>query len=283
MFPKPIEKWSKTSALAYRIGLPIFIVLWLIPLFAVFMVSIRPISDIFMGNVMGWPSQFHFAENYSFIIKQTNLPYYFLNTIRITVPTAILAVTISAMAGYALSAYQFKGATLIYLIFVAGNFVPLQILLIPISTIAVKTGLYNTATGLVLFHAAFQIGFCTFFIRNFIRDLPQELIENARIEGVKEYQIFIYIIIPLIKPAIAANLILVFTFVWNDYFWATVLTNGDSVKPITAGIETLNGQFITRYNLTSAASLLATLPPIVLFFMMQKHFVTGLTFGASRG
>lgn len=283
MFPKPIDKWNKRLAISYRILLPLFIFIWLIPLIAVLLVSIRPIGDILAGNVLGWPSQIDFKTNYSFIITETNLPYYFFNTIRITIPTALLAVIISSMAGYALSAFKFPGTSLIYLLFVAGNFVPLQILLIPISSIAVKTGLYNTATGLILFHAAFQIGFCIFFIRNFIRDLPQELIESARIDGVKEYQIFIYVILPLIRPAIAAILILVFTFVWNDYFWATVLTNGDAVKPITAGIESLNGQFITRYNLTSAASLLSALPPIALFFIMQKHFVAGLTYGASKG
>ena len=114
--------------------------------------------------------------------------------------------------------------------FVAGNFVPFQILMVPVRDMTVNLGLYNTTTGLVLFHVAFQTGFCTLFMRNFIRALPRELIEAARVEGVSEFQIFWYVVLPLMKPAIAALAVLIFTFIWNDYFWATVLTTS-SRKP----------------------------------------------------
>jgi multiple sugar transport system permease protein len=187
------------------------------------------------------------------------------------------------MAGFALSTYRFRGNLLLFALFVACNFVPVQILMIPVRDLSLRFGLFNTVEGLVLFHVAFQTGFCTLFLRNFIRQLPFELIEAARIEGASEWTVFYRIILPLIRPALAALGILVFTFVWNDYFWALVLTQGDDAAPITVGVAGLRGQWTTAWNLVSAGSVLAALPSVLMFFLMQKHFVAGLTFGASKG
>ena len=119
-------------------------------------------------------------------------------------------------------------------------------------------------------------------MRNFIRALPYELIEAARVEGVTEWRIFWYIVLPLMRPAIAALSVLVFTFIWNDFFWATVLTHGVDSQPITAGLSSLNGQWIAQWHLVSAGSILAAMPPVIMFFLMQKHFIAGLTLGAVK-
>ena len=150
-------------------------------------------------------------------------------------------------------------------------------------SVEAKFEIFNTVPGLVMFHAAFQTGFCTLFMRNFIKALPFELIESARVEGVGEFKIFWHIVMPLMRPAIAALAVLIFTFIWNDYFWATVLTQGNHALPITAGISSLNGQFVSQWHLVSAASLMAAIPPVMMFFAMQKHFIAGLTLGATKG
>ena len=154
------------------------------------------------------------------------MPRYLMNSLLITVPTAIGAVALSCMAGFALGIYRFKSNLLVFFMFVAGNFVPFQILMVPVRDLTLDLGLYNTKTGLVLFHIAFQAGFCTLFMRNFIKGLPFPLIEAARVEGIAEWKIFVYVVLPLMKPAIAALSVLIFTFIWNDYFWAVVLTQG---------------------------------------------------------
>ncbi|WP_200807055.1 carbohydrate ABC transporter permease [Thiothrix eikelboomii] len=154
--------------------------------------------------------------------------------------------------------------------------------MVPVRDFSVKTGLYDTITGLVLFHAAFQAGFCTLFMRNFIKALPFDLIESARVEGVSEFKIFWYVVLPLVRPAIAALSVLIFTFVWNDYFWATVLVQGDNAMPVTGGLKSLNGQWIAQWHLVSAGSIIAALPPVAMFFLMQKHFIAGLTLGAVK-
>ena len=282
MFPRPINKRSQLYQYSYKVIVPVSLLIWLLPLFAIFMTSIRPSMDINAGNIFGWPSNFQMLTNYIAVFEQSEAATYFLNSIKITIPTVIISVALACLAGYALSVYKFRAALPLFFIFVAGNFVPFQILMVPVRDLSVQLGLYDTVTGLVLFHAAFQTGFCTLFMRNFIKTLPFDLIESARIEGVGEFQIFWYVVLPLVRPAIAALSVLIFTFVWNDFFWATVLTQGENSKPITAGIRALNGQFVSQWHLVSAASILAAVPPVMMFFLMQKQFIAGLTLGAVK-
>ncbi|MDB2579453.1 carbohydrate ABC transporter permease [Tateyamaria sp.] len=282
MFPRPIEKSSSAVRTGYQAFLPVALLLWLLPLIAIFLTSIRSAKDINSGNVFGWPSEFALVENYTAVFTQSAAAQYMLNSVLITVPTVAISVTLACLAGYALAIYRFRVALPLFFLFVAGNFIPFQILMVPVRDMSVQTGLYDTIAGQFLFHAAFQTGFCTLFMRNFIKALPFDLVESARIEGVAEWKIFWYVVMPLVRPAIAALAVLIFTFVWNDFFWANVLTQGESVKPITAGVRALNGQFVNNWHLVSAASLLAAVPPVAMFFLMQRHFITGLTLGAVK-
>lgn len=282
MFPRPIEKASFKAQTAYKIALPIALVVWLLPLIAVALTSVRSAGDITAGNYWGWPTSFNLLENYTAIFKQTPIGQYILNSFKVTIPTVIGAVALSCMTGFALAVYKFKGNLLIFFMFIAGNFVPFQILMIPVRDLTLQLGIYNTISGLALFHIAFQTGFCTLFMRNFIRAMPFELIEAARVEGVSELRIFWYVVLPLMKPAIAALSVLIFTFIWNDYFWATVLTQGADTQPITAGLYSLNGQWVAAWHLVSAGSIVAALPPVLMFFLMQRHFIAGLTLGAVK-
>ena len=282
MFPTPIAKTSRGWQVSYQILVPIVLILWLLPLLAVALFSIKPDVDFVNGNYWGWPSSFEGITNYRKVFFESDMPRYLLNSVFITVPTVIGAVALSAMTGFALGVYRFRSNLPIFFIFIAGNFVPFQILMVPVRDLTVNMGLYDTKLGLVLFHIAFQTGFCTLFMRNFIRTLPFPLIEAARVEGVAEWRIFWFVVIPLMKPALAALSVLVFTFIWNDYFWAIVLTQGPDSQPATAGITAFNSQFRAAYHMMSAGSIVAALPPVLMFFMMQKHFIAGLTLGAVK-
>ena len=282
MFPRPIQSRPAAAQAAYKTMLPVALILWLLPLIAVAVFSIRPGADFAQGNYWGLPSSFDLVPNYGKVFFESDMPRYLLNSVLITVPTVIGAVALSCMTGFALGTYRFRGNLLIFFMFIAGNFVPFQILMVPVRDLTVDAGLYDTKTGLVLFHIAFQTGFCTLFMRNFIRQLPFPLIEAARVEGVAEWRIFWYVVLPLMKPAIAALSVLIFTFIWNDYFWAVVLTQGPDSQPVTAGITAFNSQFRAAYNLMSAGSIVAALPPVAIFFLMQRHFIAGLTLGAVK-
>lgn len=282
MFPTPIEKRSRSYQLTYQSLLPFALIVWLLPLIAVAVFSIRPDADFTNGNYWGMPTSFNFFENYGKVFFESDMPRYLLNSVFITVPTVLGTIALSSMTGFALGIYRFRGNLLIFFMFIAGNFVPFQILMVPVRDLTLSLNLYDTKTGLILFHIAFQTGFCTLFMRNFIRALPFPLIEAARVEGVAEWRIFIYVVLPLMKPALAALAVLIFTFIWNDYFWAVVLTQGPDAQPVTAGITAFNSQYRAAYHLMSAGSIVAALPPVLMFFLMQKHFIAGLTLGAVK-
>ena len=283
MFPTPIDRVSAPVRGLYKAVLPVSLLLWLAPIVAVALTSIRGQADLNAGNYWGLPTQWQIAENYSAVFHNTPILHYIGNSFLVTIPTVIGAVALSCLAGFALGIYRFKLNLWVFFLFVGGNFVPFQILMVPVRDLSLKLGLYDTVTGLVLFHVAFQTGFCTFFMRNFIRDLPSELIDAARVEGATEIQIFWKVVLPLVRPAVAALAVLIFTFIWNDYFWATVLIQGDHAMPVTGGLKTLNGQWVAQWQLVSAGSIVAALPPVLIFFLMQKHFIAGLTMGATKG
>ena len=143
MFPTPIEKSSPATRTIYQALLPFAILLWLAPLVAVAMFSIRPDSDFTAGNYWGWPSSFEFFANYGQVFT-SSMPRYIMNSFLITIPTVIGAVALSAMAGFALGVYKFKGNLFLFFMFIAGNFVPFQILMVPVRDLTLDLGLYNT-------------------------------------------------------------------------------------------------------------------------------------------
>jgi multiple sugar transport system permease protein len=282
MFPTQVDRASPATRIIYQAALPVALFLWLLPLLGVAMTSLKPFGDLAAGNYFGFPSHLAF-ENYADVFNNSPIGQYILNSFKVTIPTVIGAVALSCLTGFALAVYPFRSNLLIFFMFVAGNFVPFQILMVPVRDLTLNLGLYDTISGLVLFHIAFQTGFCTLFMRNFIRAMPFELIESARVEGVSEFRIFWFIVVPLMRPAIAALAVLIFTFIWNDYFWAVVLAQGDHVRPVTAGLYSLNGQWVAAWHLVSAGSIVAALPPVIMFFLMQRHFIAGLTLGATKG
>ena len=282
MYPEPIQKSPFIARGSYRIILYVAMVIWILPLAGVFLTSFRSLADINSGNYWGWPTEFALVENYTQVFTVTPMFIYFFNSLVITIPTVIGTLLLSSLAGYSLAKHRFRGNFLIFALFIAGNFVPAQILMIPVRNLTLNLGVYDTKLALILFHTAFQIGFCTFFLRGFIKELPHELVESARIEGASEFIVYWKIILPLIMPALAALAVLEFTFIWNDYFWALVLVQGDEARPVTLGIQALRGRWTASWHLISAGSIVAALPPVVLFFILQKHFITGLTMGAIK-
>ncbi|MCG8416816.1 MAG: carbohydrate ABC transporter permease [Proteobacteria bacterium] len=283
MFPTPIANASKRVQVLYRVALPIALVVWLLPLIAIFFTSVRSLADINQGNYWGWPTEWQLWENYSAIFEGSPMARYLINSFVVTIPAVIGSIAISTLAGFAFAVYRFRGNILLFAMFVAGNFIPFQILMIPVRDLAVELGIYDSYSALISFHIAFQAGFCTLFMRNFIAALPVELIEAARVDGASELRVFWNVVLPLVRPALAALAVLIFTFVWNDYFWALVMVQGDHARPITVGLSALKGQWLASWQLISAGSIIAALPPVALFFAMQRHFIAGLTLGATKG
>jgi len=166
MFPRPIEKASAGTQFGYKLALPVALLIWLLPLLAIFLTSIRTAADINTGNVFGIPSEFAFFQNYGEVLSQPKAIQYMINTFIITLPTMVISVGLACLTGYALAIYRFRLSLPLFFVFVAGNFVPFQILMLPVRDLSTQLEVLNTVPGLVLFHAAFQTGFCTLFMHN---------------------------------------------------------------------------------------------------------------------
>jgi multiple sugar transport system permease protein len=280
-FPAPIARARPAARVLYGVALSLSLAVWLLPLAAVMLTSLRSLPEVSRGDYWGWPEAWEFA-NYGRVLTGTPMLCYLANSLVVALPTVTGTILISAMAGTALALYRLRLGVPLFAMFIAGNLVPFQILMIPVRNLMVRLGVYDTYGSLILFHIAFQTGFCTLFMRTFIGRLPLELVEAARLAGAGELRIFWSIVLPLVRPAMAALAVLVFTFVWNDYFWALTLVQSDSVRPVTTGLTALRGQWVTSWQLVSAGSLVAALPPVVVFLLMQNHFISGLTAGARR-
>ena len=174
MFPIPIQQRGPAARIIYKIAVPVVLILWLSPMAAILLTSMRSNADIISGNYWGWPTEIDVLENYAEVFNPARSPMllYFRNSLIITIPSVVMAVFFSAMAGFTLAIHEFRGRIFLYALFIAGNFVPFQILMIPVRTLFATLDLLDTLLALILFHTAFQIGFATFFLRNFIVDLP---------------------------------------------------------------------------------------------------------------
>ncbi len=282
MFPAPIAARAPATRIAYAVVVLACLAVWLLPLAAVALTSIRSLDDLNRGNFWGWPSNVALVANYATVLGGSNMLRFVANSFMITVPAVLATVALASMAGFALAKHPFRGNRLLLMMFVAGNLVPFQVLMIPVRDLMIALGLYDSRLALILFHSAFQTGFCTLLMRNFIRELPDTVLDAARLEGAGELAVFFRIVLPLVRPAIAAVSVLVFTFVWNDYFWALVLVQSDDVRPLTAGLQSLRGMWQTSWQLVCAGSILAALPPVAVFFTMQRQLLAGLTHRVRR-
>ncbi len=255
--------------------------LWLVPILTALITSVRTFDDILVNGFMSLPEKITF-ENFITAWERGGLKHYLPNSFIITLPSLFLTLLLSSLGAYALARFKFKGNRLLFYIFVGGMLLPFQVLMLPVFRLTDRLGLYDTYWGLIAIHTAFQLGFCTFMLRNYMRTVPGEIIEAARMDGSSELRIWAQIMLPLTMPAIAAIATLEFTWIFNDYLWASVLLRSDSLKPITAGLATLQGQFVTDWPVIVAGALMGTVPTLLAFLFLQRYFIEGLTLGSTK-
>ncbi len=262
-------------------GLTALTLLWLLPVIAAFITSFRTMDDIAINGFWSIPRQLS-MRNFEEAWTNAQVNKYLLNSFIITIPSLFGMLFLSSMSAYALARFKFRGNLFFYFMYVAGTMLPFQILLLPVFRLTNAIGLYNTYGALILIHVAFQLGFCTFVLRNFMRTVPGEILDAARVDGCNEFRIYWQIMLPLTLPALAALATLEFTWVFNDYLWAIILVQSDSLRPVTAGLATLRGQYNTDWPVITAGALLATLPTLIMFVFLQRYFIQGLTLGSGK-
>jgi multiple sugar transport system permease protein len=265
--------------------------LWLFPLAWALFNSFR---DYSYTATYGYASFGGFTlANYANAWERGNFTQHFLNSVAITVPAVVLTLLLASMMAFVLARFSFKLNLTLLGVFIAANLLPPQALLIPIyrafraiplpEWLSDSETMLNSFLGLILINTAFQMGFCTFVLSNYMKALPHELYESAEVDGASVWRQYWQITMPLCRPALAALATLQVTWIYNEFFWATVLLQTGDKFPVTSALNNLKGQFFVDYNLLSAGSVLVALPPIIVFFVLQKQFVAGLTLGATKG
>lgn len=265
---------------ATSVSVILIAILFFIPIVGTFLISLRSREDIAQNGPWAIPQSASLeAYTTAFPLLVPN----FFASFATTIPAVLAACLIGALAAYAISQFRFPGRKLIFLLLVAGGFIPIHVQLIPVFGIINMLGLYDTYLGLILVHAMRNLGISVLILTNFFNAVPRDLRNAALIDGANEIQIFGRIFIPLTRPAFAALSIFLFTWIWNDLLWGLVLTQSDDKKPVTAGIIAFQGEYQVDWSLVAAGSLLATLPTIIVFLVFQRHFIKGLTMGSVKG
>ncbi|MFD9734171.1 carbohydrate ABC transporter permease [Umezawaea sp. NPDC059074] len=279
-----------------RVVLHVFLVLTclmtLAPLLWAVYASLRTYEDTARNGYFSLPESLTF-ENFANAWTTGDLPHYYINTFVITLPAVILTLLLSSMVAFGVSRFSFKFNLGLLMLFTAGNLLPQQVIVTPLwrlyrlievpEWISDSGSLIDSQLGVVMIHVAFQIGFCTFVLSNYMKTIPHELTEAARVDGASVFRQYWQVILPLCRPALAALATLEFTWIYNDFLWALVLIQTGDKMPITSALQNLRGTFFTDNNLVAAGSLLVALPTLVVFFTLQKQFVGGLTLGSTKG
>ena len=283
-------RWPRVALHAFLIS---WSVVWLFPLLWTVYTALRPYSDT--AGPGGYVSIAHTLTLDNFVTAWTaaTLPQHFFNTLIVAVPAVIVTLFVSSMLGFAFSRFRFRFNIPLLMMFTAGNLLPPQViivqlyrlyLLLPVPKPLSDNGLlYDQYIGIILIHVVFQTGFCTFVLSNYMKTIPKSLSEAARVDGAGVARQFFKIILPLCKPALAALATLEFTFIYNDFLWALVLIQNGSKRPITAALNNLQGEFFTDNNLLAAGALMTAIPTVLVFAVLQRHFINGLTLGANKG
>jgi len=291
-----------------RIALHAFLIamiaLWLFPLLWAVYSSLRPVADTIQNGYLSWPSALNF-DNYTTVWTQAEMPYYYLNTLVIVVPGVILALLLASMVAFCCTQFSWKFNLIVLMLFTAGNLLPAQVIIVPLFWIYLHTPvlslgsidigrfsfalfsdndlLYDQYIGIILIHVVFQTGFATFVLSNYMKTITKEITESALVDGANVFRIYWSVILPLCRPALAAMATLLFTFMYNDFFWALILLRTGDKRPITSALNNLAGEFFVNNNLIAAGALLACIPPIIVYMLLQRYFVAGLTLGSTKG
>lgn len=264
---------------------------WLFPLLWAFYNSFRDYSFTQTQGYLsfgGWT-----LDNYREAWSRGNFGLHFKNSLYITVPAVLLTLFLSSLVAFILARFSYRFNLTLLGVFLAANLLPPQALLIPVfrmfREIPLPTFLNDSGTmlnsylALILVNTAFQLGFCTFVLSNYMKTLPHEIYESAELDGAGVWRQYWQLTMPLVRPALAALATLQVTWIYNEFFWATVLLSRGDKYPVTSALNNLRGQFFSDTNLVAAGSVIIALPVLIVFFVLQKQFVSGLTLGSVKG
>jgi raffinose/stachyose/melibiose transport system permease protein len=254
--------------------------LMLFPIVIMVLSAFKPTAEIYMSP-FALPQTWSTA-NLATIWRETAFPRYLVNSLIVTSGSVSLILVVAYMAAYALARYTFRGNELVYLFFLSGLMVPLKLAIIPLFMQLTALGLINTHAGLILVYTAMGLPAAIFILTGFLRTLPAELEDQARIDGASEVRIMGSIMLPLARPALVIAGIHNAVPIWNDFFFPLVFLQDERLKTLPQGLTIFMGEFNTDWGVLFAGLTLGALPITLLYILLSRQFITGLTQGALK-
>jgi raffinose/stachyose/melibiose transport system permease protein len=277
-----MARHRKINRVAVYTALTFYTLIAVFPIALVLMNSFKSRAAIF-GNPLSPPGPDSFTlTGFQQVLEKADFVLYFGNSIAVTVISLVLVLLTGAMAAWGLGEYRFKGNTLVGLYMAIGIMVPIRLGTVSILKMIVGMGLINTLTALILVYTAMGLPLAILILGEFMAQIPRDLREAARCDGVSEYTIFTHVILPLIRPAVATVAVFTMVPIWNDLWFPLILASGDGKQTITLGAQQFIGQYVTNWNAVLSALTLAIAPILILYILFSRHLVRGLTMGAVK-
>jgi multiple sugar transport system permease protein len=281
----------RRGRLAIHLFLAVMALVWIFPVAFAVLNSFRDYGYTATHGYISWGG--FTLRNYTNAWAQADFSHTMVNSAIVTVPAVLLTLFLSCCIAFVVARFSFRFNLALLGLFTAANLLPPQALLIPVyrmfRSVEVPFWFSSSGTlldsywGLVAVNVALQTGFCAFVLSNYMKTIPRELYESAVVDGAGVARQFFQMTLPLCRPPLAALATLEVTWIYNEFFWATVLLQSGDKYPVTSSLNNLRGQFFTDNNLVAAGSVVVALPTLVIFFLLQKQFVAGLTLGATKG
>ncbi|MCL6454312.1 MAG: carbohydrate ABC transporter permease [Alicyclobacillus sp.] len=252
----------------------------LYPLVDVVLMSFKDLPGI-VSSPFSLPTSWHF-DNYTTAWSQGNLLLYLVNTAIVSVVAVVVIVFFSSLAAYVIARFDFRGNQVIYLTFLAGLALPIQMIAVPLFILMKQIGLVGNLLSVILIYAASGLSFSVFLLVNFIRSVPKDLEEAATLDGASYFQIYWHVILPLIRPSLSTTALLNFLTAWNGFFFPLILLTNPNRMTVAVGVLSFVGQYSTQWNLLLPALVIVMLPTIIVFALASRQFIRNMTAGAVK-
>ncbi len=287
--PRPYRFLSPTRIMVYG-ALIIAALYYLIPLYVMIVTSLKGLPEVRAGNIFAPPIELTFEP----WLKAWNsactglycegLKVGFLNSVKITVPSVIVSVSVGAINGYILSNWRFKGAEAFFTVLIVASFVPYQVMLYPLVIITAQLHIFSTLWAVILVHTIFGMPIMTLIFRNYFASLHPELFKAARVDGAGFWGVFFRIMLPMSLPIFVVAIIIQVTGIWNDFLFGVIFA-GPTNYPMTVQLNNIvnSGQGPKEYNVNMAATILTALVPLTIYFVSGRLFIRGIAAGAVKG
>ena len=261
--------------------LAIWSVIVLFPIWTLIVNSLKPQKGIF-ADPFGLPKTFS-LEGYTRVLAHSNFPVYFANTMIVVTISLGLILLFGSLAAYAIASWDSWITTVLYVFFIAGLMIPIRIATIDLVRIMINLKLQDTIWSLIPVYVAMGMPIATFILTTFIRQIPKDIFEAARIDGATRFGIYLHIVVPLVRPALATVAIFNMVKIWNDFWFPLVFIRAEKSRTVALGVSLLFGQYRTDWTTALSTLSLAAIPILILYVFLSKEFIKGLTAGAVKG